>query len=324
MLALHLAAGLALVSAESAGSGAVITALAGAAYLLGVRHALDVDHIAAIDNVTRRLVDGAKDSTAVGLWFALGHSTVVVAAVTVVSLGARALGSEILTDGSPVRLVASTWGALISGVFLLALAALNARSLRALLRQRRSPAASLSSRPGHHPAGVATRLLAPVAHLIRRPRRMFAVGFLFGLGLDTAATVIALVLGAGMVDGGLVAVLALPLAFAAGMALADSADGVAMARVYRWASDDRARQLNYSIVVTALSTAVAALVGGGGLVALAATAVGWSPSLPDSQLAGLVVIALFAIVWVVAVISRRSGVGATGFAAVVPTAHRAS
>ena len=90
------------------------------------------------------------------------------------------------------------------------------------------------------PLGVAARLLGPVAHLIRRPRRMFAVGFLFGLGLDTAATVIALVLGAGMLGGGLAGVLVLPLAFTAGMALADSADGVAMARIYRWASDDRA------------------------------------------------------------------------------------
>ncbi len=324
VFAIHVAAGLALVSAGSGSTGTVLVALAGAAYLLGVRHALDVDHIAAIDNVTRRLVERSRDSTAVGLWFALGHSSVVVAAVVTVSFGARALGSEILTDGSAVRTAASTWGALVSGLFLLTLAALNARTLLALLRARRPHVPGDPVQDAERPLGVAARLLGPVAHLIRRPRRMFAVGFLFGLGLDTAATVIALVLGAGLLGGGLAGVLVLPLAFTAGMALADSADGVAMARIYRWASDDRGRRLNYSIVVTALSTAVAALVGGSGLIALGADAVRVSLELPDAQLAGVVVIAAFAVSWVVALASRRSATGATSFASVAAAPPRVS
>lgn len=225
---------------------AVATALT--AYLLGVRHAVDPDHIVAIDNTTRLLRERRQPAGTVGLWFALGHSSVVLIACSVFAWGWRP--SPAATAGL------SQWGPLFSGGFLLFIALVNAQVLRDLWRSRhlRGPGQStLVAR------GFVSRILGRHWSLIRRPRQMLVVGFLFGLGFDTATSVGLLLLSAGASQPAY-AFIALPVIFAAGMTLVDGIDGVAMNRAYSWA-DSEARRYRYNLAITAVSVLAAVGIG---------------------------------------------------------------
>jgi high-affinity nickel-transport protein len=225
------------------------------AYGLGLRHAVDADHIAAIDNVTRKLMEQGRRPIGVGLFFSLGHSSIVVAA----SVGVA------LTAGS-MRHVLAQWqgiggaiGTLVSSGFLLAVAAINTLVLLDLLRSRRTGGAANTIQAG----GLLSRLLRPLFTIITQSWHMYPLGLLFGLGFDTATEIALLGLSAAQASQGLHiwSILIFPALFTAGMSLIDSADSILMLGAYGWAFTAPSRRLSYNIGVTSLSVLVAALVG---------------------------------------------------------------
>jgi len=241
------------------------------AYSLGMRHAIDPDHVAAIDNVTRSLNARTNGSGqrpwSVGFWFSLGHASVVFGLVTLLALGARSLAGELSDNDSGLHALAGAIGPAISGVFLWALGLANlaaivgiARVFRAMRRGQFSDAEL-----EHHLAlrGFLNRLLRPVTRAVRKPWHMYPVGFLFGLGFDTATEVGLLALAAGATTQVLPlhAVLVLPVLFAAGMSLLDAVDGVATNAAYEWALVHPLRRVFYSLAVTSVSVALALAIG---------------------------------------------------------------
>jgi len=243
----------------------VLLGTAAAAYGFGLRHAVDADHIAAIDNVTRKLMQERRSALGVGAFFALGHSSVVMLASVIVALTASSLAA----GSAALEALGATLGTLISFAVLWIIGAFNLIYLRqtmAVLRRVRLT--------GRHTdpdlesvlaqQGFAARWLRSLFGLIRRSSQMFALGALFGLGFDTATEVLLLGIAAGQAAHGmaLATILLFPLLFAAGMTLVDATDGVLMMGAYRWAFIDPVRKLYYNVVVTGLSVAVAFAVGG--------------------------------------------------------------
>lgn len=241
------------------------------------------------------------------MYFALGHSTVVFAAAVLVVVSARWVG---LTGDSPVRTALGVWGAAFSGITLVVLAAINLRTLRTLIRASRR--AKESDPAGA--AGALSRILRPALRRVDRPWHMYPVGFLFGLGFDTATEVSLLILAAGGATAGVPwwVVLLLPLAFTSGMCLLDSADGMFMALAYRWALERPERKLRYNIVMTAISVCFAAVIGVLGLMSLlgelGVTAFTWTDAL-SLEWSGVVVLGLFAATFAGAVLLWRRGAG---------------
>jgi len=230
------------------GNGALVTLGVGiTAYALGVRHAFDADHIAAIDNATRRLIERGKPATTVGFWFSLGHSTVVVVLCILLTIGITAIGATLADDSSALRTWTGVIGPSISGVFLLVVAAVNIASLR---------------RRHGHAGGPVLRLLGPLEKAVDRPSRMYFVGLLFGLGFDTA-TEIGLLTLAGAATLAAVpwwAALTLPILFAAGMSAFDTSQGAVMRRAYAWQPGRRRMGEVYALAMTGLSVVAAILI----------------------------------------------------------------
>lgn len=252
--ALHVA-GLSLLATTALG-GSAVTGSAGVwagltAYLLGVRHAFDVDHIGAIDNVTSRLTAAGERPHATGFFFSLGHATVVFVLTALVASGVGGIAAALTDERSALHALAAVWGPAVVGVSLIALALVNVRPLLHSASDRRE-----SERP---PA----RLLARASAYVERPRHLYALGLLFGLGLDTAGEIALLMVAGGTAAGGdwLPALLALPLLFAAGMTLFDMLNSTAMTQAYGWASTHPRRDRVYRRAVTSISIGVAAVVG---------------------------------------------------------------
>jgi high-affinity nickel-transport protein len=290
LLALNVLAGASLAGLALA-VGPTVAGLGLVAWLLGLRHAFDADHIAAIDNVTRRLRQQGHRPVAVGLFFSLGHSTVVFLMALAVALGLQH------ADGFAAWLGA--WGVpaslFVSAAFLTVVGALNAASLRA-------------------PDGAAppARLFDRVSH----SRSMYPLGMLFGLNLDTAAEIVLLSASATAVHGlglPLWAALSFPLLFMAGMAAADSAEGLLMLRLYDWALADRDRTLRLNTATTALSALLALGIAALQWLALAEWA-GASLDLPaaaaavPSPVLGVAATLAFAALWSAARLWRLSAV----------------
>jgi len=282
------------------------------AYMFGLRHAFDADHIAAIDNVTRKLTaDGARPKS-VGFWFALGHAAMVVVLALLVIGAAKAAG-VLLDDASPVRHMLGIAGTLASGGFLYAIAIVNVVALIgiwrvfAALRAGRFNERDLEDQLDNR--GVLARILRPVMHRIARPAQMFVVGVLFGLGFDTATEVALLALAGTGAAAGVpwYAVLTLPVLFAAGMCLMDTADGLFMSAAYDWAFANPVRKIYYNLTITGLSVVVALLIGTIELISVAHDDLGWSNPVTEwvSSLSldnvGFVVVGLFVVTWVAAI-----------------------
>lgn len=300
-----------LPQSSSGVNTSVVLGLAVSAYVLGIRHAFDADHIVAIDNATRRLISAGGRPLSVGFWFALGHSTVVMVAVVLLVFGLDAFAGHLFAEDSSVRQIADVWGATVSGLFLVLMGALNLSSINGLrkvrqgLRSGRSVEGELADQLDNR--GVLNRLLRPLARLVDRPSKMYPIGVLFGLGLDTAASVGVFVIAGASVPGlSSYAVLVLPLLFMAGMALFDTADGVLMNGLYRWSSFDPHRLVSYNLIVTGISVLIAFLVGGTGLAAVIVHQ--WAPdggleaavSAVDLPFLGVILVAGFALIWIVA------------------------
>jgi high-affinity nickel-transport protein len=237
------------------------------AYTLGMRHAFDADHIAAIDNTTRKLVSEGKRPLSTGFWFSLGHSSVVFLLALLLNFGIRALDNQVRNNGSGLHNVTGIIGTGVSGTFLYLLAALNVIVLAGILkvfREMRTGAYDDSELEEQlAKRGLMNRLLGPLARRVDTPWKMYPIGLLFGLGFDTATEVALLVLAGSAVVSGLpfYAILSLPVLFAAGMCLFDTADGCFMNFAYDWAFARPIRKVYYNLTITGLSVFVAFFIG---------------------------------------------------------------
>ncbi|MET3719266.1 MULTISPECIES: nickel transporter [unclassified Arthrobacter] len=282
------------------------------AYLTGVKHSYDWDHVAAIDNSTRRFVAQHKNPVSVGFAFSLGHSSVVVLAGVLVVSGASLVG-QLMEGGTTGNLVLGLIGSAVSGLFLLFMGIVNgaaflsaAQSYRKMARGGDVGEQDLEAR------GFMARLLAKPLAKVERPRNIYVIGFLFGLGFDTATTVGLLVMTTAATVAGVspIALMAIPLAFTAAMTLCDSVNGVAMMRLYKSAIGNPQRRLGFNTVITGLSALSALFVSVitlGGFVngALGVDgAAGWLAGI-DLGNAGLALVATFAAVWILAVLLGR-------------------
>jgi len=270
------------------------------AYTFGLRHAFDADHIAAIDNTTRKLLHDGKRPLGVGFFFSLGHSTIVFSLAAGLAVAARTLDSAIPSLQSYGGYV----GAGVSGAFLWLIGIINLLVLLDIVRiYRELSHGSLDEeqleRRLLHRGFMSRFFLGRLAGRIRSSRQMYPVGVLFGLGFDTATEVGLLALAAGVATHHVpfLAVISLPLLFAAGMSLLDTADGAFMSQAYGWAFSNPARKVFYNITVTSLSVAVALVIGTIELVQVAATKL----SLDTGNL-GYVIVGLFVLTWAVSLL----------------------
>jgi high-affinity nickel-transport protein len=278
------------------------------AWGLGLRHAVDADHIAAIDNVTRKLMQDGQRPIGVGFWFAVGHSGIVLIAAVAIALTASALAQF-----EAFKQAGGVIATLISALFLFTIAAMNLIILRSVWRTfahvrggGRYVEEDLDLLLGNR--GLLARLFRPMFRLVTRSWHMAPLGFLFGLGFDTATEVAILGLSASQAADGLSigTVLVLPVLFATGMALVDSADGVVMLGAYEWAFVKPIRKLYYNITITLISAIVAIAIGGIETLALLASKLGLSGGVWDVASAlgenfnglGFAIIALFVACWV--------------------------
>jgi nickel/cobalt transporter (NiCoT) family protein len=293
------------------------------AYGFGLRHAVDADHIAAIDNVTRKLMQEGKRPIAVGFFFALGHSTVVLGASIVIALTAAGLQQRF------PRLVeaGSTVGTLVSALFLFAIATINIVVLATvyrLLRRVKRGESYAEEQPNVLVAqrGPLGRLFRMLFRLISRSWHMYPLGLLFGLGFDTATEIGLLGISAAEASKGLSiwSILVFPALFAAGMSLVDTSDGVMMVGAYGWAFTNPVRKLYYNLTITGISVIVAAAVGAIEAFGLVGEQLGlaggiWDCAAGHLGAVGYLVVGVFAASWLVSfVISRAMGWHKTGSA----------
>lgn len=286
------------------------------AYSFGLRHAVDADHIAAIDNVTRKLIQEGQQTATVGLFFSLGHSTIVILATLVIALTASTFKADIEAFHGIGGLI----GTSVSAVFLLLVALINLIILRsvylAFRRVRRG------ERVGEQEmnamlagGGLIARLVRPLFGLISRSWHLYPLGFLFGLGFDTATEIGLLGISAAQASQDLPiwSILVFPALFTAGMALVDTADSVMMTGAYHWALIKPARKLYYNLTITSVSVLVALLVGGLEVLHLIASRLGleggaWDvvASLNDDfGLIGYLIIGLFILTWTLSLLFYR-------------------
>ncbi len=289
------------------------------AYTLGMRHAFDADHIAAIDNTTRKLVADGRKPLSVGFWFSLGHSTVVFALVALLAFGVKALAGSLREENSGLQRWTGLFGTGVSGTFLLAIGVLNLASLIGIWRvfrgMRHGTCDEAALRQRLNDRGALQRVIGPLIRAVRAPWQMYPVGLLFGLGFDTVTEVSLLVIagGAAATDLPWYAILVLPVLFSAGMTLFDALDGAFMNYAYGWAFAGPLRAVYYNVVVTALSVAVALLIGAQEIISLLAAEFGiaegplaWVGGL-DLGAMGFLIVGLFVLTWAVAVAVWRFG-----------------
>jgi high-affinity nickel-transport protein len=289
------------------------------AYVLGIRHAFDADHIAAIDDTTRLMMQRGRRPIGVGFFFSLGHSSVVLVLALVVAIAAGAADSAGVTRFREVGGVVSL---VVAAGFLLLVAALNAVVLRGVHRLwQRVRTGTVTEQEVDLQLlnrGLLNRMLGGRAQsLIRSSWHMFPVGVLFGLGLETASEVTLLALSASTASAGglpVLAVLSLPLLFAAGMSALDTLDSVLMSRAYSWAFRSPARRLYYNLATTGMTVLVAGFIGTVYLAGLVVDATSWGgplgayASIADHfEVLGYGVAATFVLAWSGAALYWRIG-----------------
>jgi nickel/cobalt transporter (NiCoT) family protein len=291
------------------------------AYGFGLRHAVDADHIAAIDNVTRKLMQEKRRPVGIGFFFAMGHSMVVILAAAAIAGTATAIAGHFDT----LKNVGGVIGSVVSASFLFAIAAMNLPIFCAVWRSFRR-----ARRCGTYveedfdllldKRGFAARLFRPLFRLITRSWHMFPLGFLFGLGFDTATEVGMLGISATQAAKGVSiwSIMVFPALFAAGMSLVDTTDGVLMLGAYDWAFVRPMRKLYYNMTITLVSVIVAVLIGGIealGLIGDQLSLSGWfwdGIGMLNENFSnlGFMVIGVFIVVWIGCVIYYRyAGLG---------------
>jgi high-affinity nickel-transport protein len=295
------------------------------AYTFGLRHAFDADHIAAVDNTTRKLLtDHAAGRTdrrplSVGFWFSLGHSTIVFILSFLLAIGVKALVGPVEDDDSRLHTITGLIGPSVSGVFLWVLGILNLVTLLGILRifrelrRGRYDEAELERRLDER--GFMNRFLGGLTKSVRKPWHIYPIGVLFGLGFDTATEVGLLVLAGGAAAFQLpfYAILVLPILFAAAMSLADTTDGVFMNFAYGWANAQPVRKIFYNLTITSISVAVALVIGTIELVGVIADRADITSG-PLAEIAsipldyaGYAIVGLFVAAWVIALAVWKFG-----------------
>jgi high-affinity nickel-transport protein len=289
------------------------------AYTLGMRHAFDADHIAAIDNTTRKLIQDGERPLSVGFWFSLGHSTIVFALAFLLNFGIRALNLAVANSSSSLHTWTGIIGTSVSGIFLFLIGFINLvvlASIVKIVREMREGRydndeleRQLESR------GFMNKILGGFATRVDEPWKMYPVGVLFGLGFDTATEVALLVLAGTAVVGGLpfYAVMSLPILFAAGMCLLDTIDGCFMNFAYDWAFAKPVRKIYYNLTITGLSVFVALFIGTVEILGLVAQETNLSGGIWsflegfNINRAGFIIVGVFVLTWIVALLVWRFG-----------------
>jgi high-affinity nickel-transport protein len=282
------------------------------AYSFGLRHAVDADHIAAIDNVTRKLMQEGKRPVSVGLMFSLGHSTIVILGSLLIAAAALGLQKHI----DHYRSIGGVIGTLVSAVFLLAIAIVNIvilRSVCATFRRvrRGEPYVDEDLNLLLANRGFLARIFRPAFAMIRRSWHMYPLGVLFGLGFDTATEIGLLGISAAEASRGLslASILVFPVLFAAGMSLIDTTDNILMLGAYGWAYVKPIRKLYYNLTITSVSVVIALVIGGiealgllGGQMHLQGSFWSVVGRLNDNfGVLGYCIIAIFALAWIVSI-----------------------
>jgi high-affinity nickel-transport protein len=289
------------------------------AYTLGMRHAFDADHIAAIDNTTRKLMAEGKRPVSVGFWFSLGHSTIVFGLVTLLAVGVRALAGQLENDSSLLQQMTGVVGTAVSGTFLYVIGIINllvlVGILRVFRRMRRGVYDENALEQQLNSRGFMNKILPGATKAVTKPWQMYPIGVLFGLGFDTATEVGLLVLAGGAAAFALpwYAILTLPILFAAGMSLLDTIDGCFMNFAYGWAFSKPVRKIYYNITITGLSVAVALIIGSVELISILTQKAGITSGplaaigKVNLDLVGYGIVALFVLAWVVALTIWKYG-----------------
>jgi nickel/cobalt transporter (NiCoT) family protein len=286
------------------------------AYSFGLRHAVDADHIAAIDNVTRKLMEEGQRPVTVGFYFSLGHSTIVVVASLVVYATASMLLQQQLDT---VREIGSIVGTSISAFFLLAIALINLVILRGVWRTfqeaRRNGGCHNENPETLLGTGFLGRLFRPLFRMLAHPWQMYPVGLLFGLGFDTATEVAILGISAAAAAKGLSmqAMAVFPVLFTVGMTLVDTTDGILMTGAYGWAFVKPVRKLYYNLTITFVSVVVAFFIGGIEAIGLLKDQLKLTGGVWDLVgnlnenfgTLGFVIIGIFAVCWIGSVVIYR-------------------
>lgn len=241
----------------------ILIGMAFLAYTLGLRHAFDADHIAAIDNTVRKLVQQKQNPVGVGFFFSLGHSSIVFLMSVILTISVHWAQKELPHWQDMGAII----GTIVSGCFLLFIGILNAIILfdlqKVFMNMRKGTYNEEEVEELLVNRGFIARFTGPLFKFISKSWHVYPLGFLFGLGFDTASEVALLAISAGAAKSTLpfLGILSLPILFAAGMSLMDTADGVFMTNAYRWAFSTPLRKVYYNLTVTALSVIAAILIG---------------------------------------------------------------
>lgn len=305
------ATGIGFASSIVVGKIAVVLAGLGViAYVFGLRHGVDADHIAAIDNTTRKLMQEGKRPFTVGLWFSLGHSTIVVCLIIGLIIATRTIASNIPVLQSNGAIIGTT----VSGAFLFIMGLVNALIVIGIyrifqnMRQGRLDQEELDNLLENR--GFLNRYFRPLFRIVSKPWQIYPIGVLFGLGFDTASEIALIAISVGIGVSSTIPVwmiLVLPLMFTCGMVLVDTTDGVTMRLAYGWAFLNPIRKIYYNLTVTIISVLVAFAIGGVELLSVLANELRlqgpiWNSfSSLDFESLGFAIIGIFAITWAVSV-----------------------
>ncbi len=299
---------------ETSSGGLIFSGLAITAYVLGLRHGFDADHIAAIDNTTRKLLHEGKRPLTVGTWFSLGHSTIVAAMIVALVI----VTSFVQREYHAFATVGAVLGTVVSGAFLFVIGLVNLLIVAEVyrlfrgLRDRTLDAKALEEQMEKR--GFLYRYFGRLLRVIREPFQIYPIGVLFGLGFDTATEVLVIGISVVLASSGAIpiwTVLLLPLLFTCGMVLSDTADGIAMRYAYGWAFSKPIRKVYYNLTLTVISVLVAFAIGGVELLQILSSELGWGgpfwtwlQGIEFEQL-GLAIVVLFLAAWGIALAIYR-------------------
>lgn len=279
------------------------------AYTLGLRHAFDADHIAAIDNTVRKLIEQKKNSFGVGFYFSLGHSSVVFIMVLAIALSIHWLQERM----PQMEEIGGVIGTAVSGCFLILIGLFNfivLVQLFKLFQKLRGGEESLDNLENLLNArGLITRLINPLNRFIGKSWHVYPLGFLFGLGFDTATEIGLLAISASAAHSSVtvLGILSLPILFAAGMSLMDTADGMFMTTAYKWAFTTPLRKLYYNVTVTSVSVVAALLIGAVELIQVISEKLHWQSGFVswvnhlNFNYLGYMLVILFLAAWIISI-----------------------
>jgi high-affinity nickel-transport protein len=291
---------------------AVLAGLGLMSYVLGLRHAVDADHIAAIDNTTRKLLQQGKRPITVGMWFSLGHSTIVIALTAALVIATKTVVNAVPAFESGGAIV----GTSISGVFLFIIGLVNViifldvyKTFKGL-RDGKLAAAQLDDALNKN--SFMNKTFGKLFKIVNSPWQIYPVGILFGLGFDTATQIALIAISIG-ISGSVPFwyVLIMPLLFTVGMVTIDTLDGISMRCAYGWAFLKPIRKIYYNLTITIISVLVAFAIGGIELVQVIANELGWTSGFwgvvanIDFETMGCTIIAIFLTSWLVSMAYYR-------------------